>query len=68
MGPGDLVSRITAPTLIIQGTVDNLFPLEEGVTNYDALQAKGVPVKSIWFCGGHGICLTPAGNQQMTRM
>ena len=65
VGPGDLVSRITAPTLIIQGTVDNLFPLEEGVTNYDALQAKGVPVKMIWFCGGHGICLTPAGNQQM---
>jgi ABC-2 type transport system ATP-binding protein len=65
VGPGDLVSRITAPTLIVQGTVDNLFPLEEGVTNYDVLRAKGVPVEMIWFCGGHGICLTPAGNQQV---
>jgi ABC-2 type transport system ATP-binding protein len=64
-GPGNLVSHITAPTLIVQGTADNLFPLEEGVTNYQALRAKKVPVNMIWFCGGHGICLTPPGNQNL---
>ncbi|HEX3563617.1 MAG TPA: CocE/NonD family hydrolase [Solirubrobacterales bacterium] len=91
-GPGDLLNRIQVPTLIMQGTVDTLFPLEEGVANFDqignnplrtaAIKAKAkkkrkgkrkrgrrslapvqrVPVKMIWFCGGHGVCLTGAGD------
>ena len=36
-GPGDLVDKITAPTLLIQGTVDTLFTLHEAVENYSAL-------------------------------
>ncbi len=64
-GPGALVSKITAPTLIIQGTVDNLFTLDEGVANYQALRSRGVPTHMIWFCGGHGACLTPPGDQQV---
>jgi len=87
-GPGDLLGGIQVPTLIMQGTVDTLFPLDEGVANFDqiganplrtaAIRAKGkrkkrkrgrrsasdvrrVPVKMIWFCGGHGVCLTGAG-------
>jgi ABC-2 type transport system ATP-binding protein len=58
-GPGSLVSDITVPTLLIQGTVDGLFPLQQAVTNEQLLAANGVPVKMIWFCGGHGICLNP---------
>ena len=62
-GPGDaLVSRITVPTLIVQGTVDNLFTLDEGITNYRILRDHGVPTAMLWFCGGHGICLTKAGS------
>ncbi|MGZ4231615.1 MAG: alpha/beta hydrolase family protein [Solirubrobacteraceae bacterium] len=61
-GPGDLVNRITAPTLLIQGTVDTLFTLHEAVENYDALRAHHVPVKMLWFCGGHGVCLTNPGD------
>jgi ABC-2 type transport system ATP-binding protein len=99
-GPGSLVERIHVPTLIIQGTVDTLFPLDEGVANFDqigdnvwrqstsssterkrrkrhrkakkhrkrkpgarppAATTENVPVKMIWFCGGHGVCLTGAG-------
>jgi ABC-2 type transport system ATP-binding protein len=86
-GPGDLVEKIHVPTLIMQGTVDTLFPLDEGVTNFQdigdnplrtaAIKAKrkkkgkrrkrsksnvqSVPVKMVWFCGGHGVCLTGAG-------
>jgi ABC-2 type transport system ATP-binding protein len=60
-GPGNLVARIQAPTLLIQGTADNLFTLQEAVTNYDMLRAAQVPVKMLWFCGGHGICLTNPG-------
>ncbi len=86
-GPGDLVEKVHVPTLIMQGTIDTLFPLDEGVTNFQdigdntwrtaAIKAKrkdkkrkrrkgsasvqDVPVKMIWFCGGHGVCLTGAG-------
>jgi ABC-2 type transport system ATP-binding protein len=64
-GPGDLVSRITAPTLVVQGTVDNLFTLDEGITNYRILRQHGVPAAMVWFCGGHGICLTKPGDKTL---
>jgi ABC-2 type transport system ATP-binding protein len=61
-GPGDLVKRISIPTLIVQGTADNLFTLDEGVTNYRILRDAGVPTSMLWFCGGHGVCLTKSGD------
>ncbi len=61
-GPDRVLSQIKIPTLILQGTVDNLFPPSEAIANYKALQANGVPLKMVWFCGGHGICLTEAGD------
>ncbi|CAN5293979.1 hypothetical protein BH09ACT8_BH09ACT8_21080 [soil metagenome] len=54
-GPGDLIGDITAPTLLIQGTVDTLFSLQEANLNALAF-ADDVPTKVIWFCGGHGLC------------
>lgn len=60
-GPKDLVANITAPTLIIQGTVDTLFTLRDGVKNYEMLSAAGTPVRMVWFCGGHGLCNADAG-------
>jgi Dipeptidyl aminopeptidases/acylaminoacyl-peptidases len=62
-GPADSVKQITIPTLFVQGTVDTLFTLDEAVSNYLILKAKGVPTGMIWFCGGHGVCLTKAGDQ-----
>jgi ABC-2 type transport system ATP-binding protein len=56
-GPGALVDRITAPTLLVQGTVDGLFPLDEAVANYRILRKNNVPTKMLWYCGGHGVCL-----------
>jgi ABC-2 type transport system ATP-binding protein len=61
-GPGDLVARITIPTLIVQGTVDNLFTLDEGIQNYRTLRDHDVPTAMMWFCGGHGLCLTDPGD------
>lgn len=61
-GPGQSVHRITVPTLIVQGTVDTLFTLQEGVDNYEILRAAGTPTAMQWFCGGHGVCLTDPGN------
>jgi ABC-2 type transport system ATP-binding protein len=55
-GPDFLLKDITAPTLLIQGTVDTLFSLDEADANAEALIANGVPTKVLWFCGGHGLC------------
>jgi ABC-2 type transport system ATP-binding protein len=57
-GPGDLISKITAPTLLVQGTVDTLFTLQEADANAKILLANGVPTKVVWFCGGHGTCVS----------
>src|SRR5919201_3063576 len=51
-GPGDAVSRIRIPTLLVEGTADTLFTLHEAIANYDVLRADGVPTKMVWFCGG----------------
>jgi ABC-2 type transport system ATP-binding protein len=61
-GPGDLVDDIAVPTLLIQGTVDTLFTLDEAIANYRTLRENGVPVHMLWYCGGHGACLTRGGN------
>jgi len=63
-GPGDLVDKITVPTLIVQGTVDGLFTLAEGTTNYDSFRRRDIPTAMIWFCGGHGTCLTDPGDPE----
>jgi ABC-2 type transport system ATP-binding protein len=89
-GPRQLLKGIHIPTLLVQGTVDTLFPLDEAVRNFQRIsrnklrttkrkrkrparsakrkgkkrRGKPVPVKMIWFCGGHGACFTgngPAG-------
>ncbi|HEV7720810.1 MAG TPA: CocE/NonD family hydrolase [Iamia sp.] len=61
-GPGDLVEQIRTPTLLVHGTVDTLFTLNEAVTNFEILQANDVPVSMLWYCGGHGACLTDPGD------
>lgn len=61
-GPDYVLPQITTPTLLLQGTVDTLFPLREAVANYRALSDSNVPVKMVWFCGGHGVCLTSPGD------
>jgi ABC-2 type transport system ATP-binding protein len=61
-GPTRLLPQVHIPTLIVQGTVDTLFTLQEGVDNYEALKARGVTTSMRWFCGGHGVCLNPTGD------
>lgn len=57
-GPGDGIAKVDVPTLFVSGTVDTLFPLEEAIDNFTSLQSRGVPTAMLWFCGGHGTCLT----------
>ena len=63
-GPGELVDQIRVPTLLVQGTVDTLFTPDEAILNYDVLAGNDVPVKMLWFCGGHGVCLTDEGDTE----
>lgn len=59
--PSAYLSRIAVPTLIQGGTPDTLFPLENLVKDFTALKARGVPVKLVWNCEGHSICLGDDG-------
>jgi ABC-2 type transport system ATP-binding protein len=61
--PPGLRDRLTVPTLLTQGTVDTVFGLSEAVSNYRVLRDKGVPVKMMWYCGGHGKCTTSTGEE-----
>jgi ABC-2 type transport system ATP-binding protein len=60
-GPAQFLARVRVPTLILQGTVDDLFTLDEGIANYEELTRTGTTVAMAWFCGGHGVCLTDPG-------
>ncbi len=68
-GPDFLIPKVKVPTLLIQGTVDTLFPLDEAIRNFRGIDRNkqsprhgvGVPVKMIFFCGGHGVCFTGNG-------
>ncbi|GAA4985523.1 alpha/beta fold hydrolase [Actinopolymorpha pittospori] len=51
--PASILHRITAPTLVIQGTVDTLFPLAEADANAMGIAAAGTRVRAAWFSGGH---------------
>lgn len=64
-GPGILVNNIVAPTLFLQGTPDILFELNEATINGAMMSIANptVPVKTTWFCGGHGVCLLPSSMQ-----
>lgn len=62
-GPPPVVDKVRAPTLLIQGTVDTLFTPAEAVRNLRVLQGNGVPARMMWFCGGHGACLTGTGSE-----
>jgi ABC-2 type transport system ATP-binding protein len=51
--PGPIADRIKAPTLLIQGENDTLFPLSESLATADALRANGTHVQLAWVKGGH---------------
>jgi ABC-2 type transport system ATP-binding protein len=51
--PETILDRIKAPTLLIQGISDTLFPLAEADANARGIAAAGTPVQVAWFSGGH---------------
>ncbi|WBB92987.1 alpha/beta fold hydrolase [Verrucosispora sp. WMMC514] len=51
--PAGVLNRVTAPTLLVQGAADTLFPLAEADANARGIAANGTPVRVAWFTGGH---------------
>lgn len=70
--------RLDIPTLLLQGSVDTLFTIDEAVDTYYFLREQDTPTKLVVFCGGldaaasggavtHGQCPTfyePAGDRE----
>ncbi len=48
-----MLDRISAPTLLIQGTQDSLFGLGQADANARGIAANGTPVSVVWYDGGH---------------
>ncbi len=57
--PKAVVGTITAPTLLVQGEKDTLFPLSEADANARAIAANGTTVAVTWYNGGHDGGSTP---------
>lgn len=54
--------RVDIPTLVAQGSVDTLFPLNHGLDNAAAVRANGAPVKLVVYNTGHTLGSSiPAG-------
>ncbi|KAB8192409.1 alpha/beta fold hydrolase [Nonomuraea phyllanthi] len=51
--PITVANQIKAPTLLIQGQRDSLFPLSHADATARAIAAAGTPVSLAWFDGGH---------------
>ncbi|MEV4554621.1 CocE/NonD family hydrolase [Nonomuraea wenchangensis] len=51
--PVTVANRIKAPTLLLQGQRDSLFPLSHADANAKAIASAGTPVSIAWFDGGH---------------
>jgi ABC-2 type transport system ATP-binding protein len=65
--PAGVLDRISAPTLLIQGTADTLFPLSQADANAAGIAAAGTPVRVAWFNGGHDGGDGPTSEQQRLR-
>lgn len=58
-------ANVTAPTLLLAGQADSLFPLSEADANYQQLKAANpaLPIKFVWHSGGHD-----GGRSETTRL
>lgn len=53
VSPVSYLSRVRAPTLLVQGQADTLFNLNEATATYETLKAQGTETKMIWQSWGH---------------
>ncbi|MFF8841505.1 CocE/NonD family hydrolase [Streptomyces sp. NPDC015127] len=64
VSPVSYLSRVEAPTLLVQGQADSLFTLNEAQASYETLKAQGTETKMIWQSWGHSGGMTdPASGE-----
>ncbi len=63
--PAGVLDRITAPTLLVQGTQDSLFGLGQADANARGIAANGTDVAVLWYAGGHD---APASDRVTARL
>lgn len=52
--PDRVLASVRAPTFLVQGWPDTLFVTNEASSTFNALTARGVPAKMLFYGGGHG--------------
>ncbi|WP_344677473.1 alpha/beta fold hydrolase [Saccharopolyspora taberi] len=53
VSPKRVTGSIGAPTMLVQGTRDTLFGLDQADANARQIAAAGTKVKVVWYAGGH---------------
>ncbi|OZM72185.1 ABC transporter ATP-binding protein [Amycolatopsis antarctica] len=53
VSPVSVASKITAPTMLVQGEADTLFGLDQSDATARQIAAAGGKVKTVWYTGGH---------------
>jgi ABC-2 type transport system ATP-binding protein len=53
VSPSSVTSRITQPTMIVQGEQDTLFGLDQSDATARQIAQAGGKVKVVWYSGGH---------------
>ena len=55
--PASTNEKVTAPTLLLAGQADSLFPLSEADANYQQISTANpqTPLKMVWHSGGHDL-------------
>jgi ABC-2 type transport system ATP-binding protein len=63
--PATFLRSLAAPTLLIQGEDDTLFPLSESLATATALKQQGTPVHVAWLKGGHDAPFSSANDTKI---
>ncbi|CAI50173.1 alpha/beta hydrolase fold protein [Natronomonas pharaonis DSM 2160] len=66
--PATYLDDLDAPTLVVSGWKDTLFPPSEAVANYRQASAVGVDARLVIYNGGHNIAELGVGDDQQTYM
>ncbi|NKQ58680.1 alpha/beta fold hydrolase [Amycolatopsis sp. K13G38] len=53
VSPASVTSKITVPTLLVQGENDTLFGLDQSDATARQITATGGKVQQLWYAGGH---------------
>ncbi|WP_328617506.1 alpha/beta fold hydrolase [Amycolatopsis sp. NBC_00355] len=53
VSPVSVTSKITVPTMLVQGESDTLFGLDQADATARQITAAGGKVKTVWYTGGH---------------